>query len=89
MSKKVNWWWVVATHKRGTVNLDEAESMNLKLFMNEVFAANVFPSREQAVEFKNDLKQDSLIPEGIKLSIVSDANWYLIMYAYLRGNASN
>ena len=89
MSKKVNWWWVVATHKRGTVNLDEAESMDLTLFMNEVFAATVFASREQAVEFKNDLQQDSLIPEGIKLSIVSDANWHLIMYAYFRGNIPN
>lgn len=86
MRKKVNWWWVVANHKRGTVNLDEAASMDLTLFMNKVFAATIFSSREKAVKFKNYLQQDSLIPEGIKLSIVSDANWYLIMYAYFRGN---
>lgn len=88
MRKKLKWWWVVAIHKRGTVNLDEAASMDLTLFMNETFAATVFSSREKAVEFKNDLQQDSLIPEGIKLSIVSDADWYLIMYAYFRGNIS-
>lgn len=86
MRKKVNWWWVVAAHKRGMVYLDEAESMDLTLFMRDTFAATVFPSHEQAVKFKKDLVQDSLIPEGIKLFIVSDAAWYLIRYAYCRTN---
>ena len=62
--------------------------MDLTLFMNDTFAASAFSSRKEAMEFKNNLIQDSLIPEDIKLSIVSDADWYLIMYAYFRGKLS-
>jgi len=85
MSKNVNWWWVVATHERGNVRADECDALGLIEFLNSHIAAGVFTSKWMAQTQVNEMKRRNIVPEGIKLCIISDEAWDLVMDMYCNG----
>lgn len=85
MRKKVNWWWVVATHERGTVRADECDALGMIDFHNRHIAARVFTSKWMGQMQINEMKRRHIVPEGIKLHIISDEAWHLMNDMYLRG----
>lgn len=85
MSKNVNWWWVVATHERGIVRADECDALGMTEFFNWHIAARVFTSKWMGQAQINEWKHRHIVPEGIKLHIISDEAWNLIKDMYFRG----
>lgn len=85
MSKRLNWWWVVATHERGTVRKAEYDALGMIDFLNSQTAARVFTSKRMAEAWLTNRKRLNGIPEGIELQIVSDEAWGLVKDMYYRG----
>ena len=85
MSKRINWWWVVATHERGNIREDERDALGMIDFLNYHAAARAFISKRSAKAWVNTYKQLNDIPEGIKMQIVSDEAWKLIINIYFYG----
>lgn len=85
MSKKVNWWWIVATHKRGTVSMEECKELGMHDFLDWHIAAKVFTSLSDARSRIRMLKRNNAIPEGIQLRVLSDEAWMFVKYMYFKG----
>lgn len=85
MRKKVNWWWVVATHERGTVSRREAVALGMVRCIDYSAASNVFRSKRIAEAWLKEVQQKELVPEGIKLRILSNEAWYFARDMYYRG----
>lgn len=85
MSTRLNWWWVVATHNRGTVRMEECKKLGMSEFADSHTAATVFTSRKAANEWIRTLKRKNRIPEGIQLRVLSDKAWIFAEAMYFQG----
>lgn len=85
MSKKVNWWWVVATHVSGKVSPEECDALGMIDFFDHNIAARVFTMNDEAAEWIVGSIHSNIIPEGIELRIINDETWKLVSIMYYRG----
>jgi len=85
MSKNLNFWRVVATHERGQVRADECDALGMIPFLHRHIAARVFTSKWMAQTVLNEMKRRNIVPEGIKLCILSEEAWELVKDMYYKG----
>lgn len=85
MSKKINWWWVVATHESKRVCREELNALGMRDYTDWHTAARVFTSKCEARAWINKLKRLNSVPEGIELRVLSDEEWEFTIIMYHRG----
>lgn len=85
MRRKVNWWWVVATREHRTVNMEEADAMDMILFMDEHIAATVCTSRQDARLTVKKLRDNNWVQKDIRLRIISNEAWIFAQESYISG----
>lgn len=85
MSKKINWWWVVATHDDGKVCREELNALGMREYTDWNTAARVFASKRIAEAWIRRVKLLDLVPEGIELQALSDEAWEFTIIMYHRG----
>lgn len=85
MRKKLKLWWVVATHKRGTVRMEECNKLGMTDFMEWHTAARVFTYLSDARGWISMLKRNNDVPEGIKLRVLSNEAWEFVGDMYYNG----
>lgn len=85
MRKKVNWWWVVATHENGRVCSEELNAMGMKEYADWHAAARIFASKRMAEAWIRRVKLLNSVPKGIELQALSDEAWEFTIIMYHRG----